>query len=140
MVSVTVGGQRHAYAAARPALLGTVVAELAVALDPGGAERIVEDRVAAAEAGALAERVVVADLGRCERRERSLAALGDDVDDAADGIGAVERRLWAADDLDPLDLVERHVRKVERAKRRTLHPDSVDENLGLRCRSTADAD
>src|SRR5262249_9879813 len=106
---VPIRGKRHAHPGARGALLRAFVAELAVAFEPGYAQRVVEDLVAPAEAGTLAQRVVVADLARGECRERPFAAFGDDVDDTTDGIGAVECRLRTPNDLDPLDLAERYV-------------------------------
>ena len=137
---MAVGGERQAHARRDPALLGAVVGELAVALEPRGAERIVQELVAAAETDALAQRIVVAAFAGGVGRERPLPALGDDLDDAADGVGAVERRLGSADDLDPLDLVEAQVREVERPRRGTLHALAVDQDLDLLRARPTDAD
>src|SRR5439155_2808345 len=62
----------------------------------------------------------------------------DDVDDAADGVGAVDRRLWPAHDLDPLDLIDRELGEVEPAPRSALDPHAVHEHLDLRGARAAD--
>ena len=87
---MAVRGEGEPDAAGDRTLLGAVVPELPVALEPGTAKRVIEHLGAAAEARPLAQRVVVARLGGGERRERPLASLGDDIHDAADGIRAVQ--------------------------------------------------
>jgi len=67
------------------------------------------------------------------------ALLGDDVDHAADGVGAVERGLGAADDLDALDQVGRDVGEVRLTDRRARHADAVHENQHLARVGAADA-
>ena len=117
-----------------------VVVELALEVEPAHAERVVPGARAPRHSGALAERRVVAGLEVHEPGRRPLPALGDDVDHAADRVGAVERRLRAAQDLDPLDVVEREVREVEVAGGEALHPHAVDQHLHLGRVGAADAD
>ena len=81
-------------------------AERIFGLRPGAGERDV--------GGEGAERI-----GRRGQREPGPAAAGpgDDVDDAAERVRAVEQALRAAEDLDPVDLAERKVGHIVRARR-----------------------
>ncbi len=56
------------------------------------------------------------------------AAFGDDVDDAADGLGTVERALRAAENFNPLDIVHREVGEIEGVVEAVVDPDAVNEN------------
>src|SRR5207245_2506966 len=121
-------------------LVRAVVPELAVRLRMGDRARVVQERIGAAEPAAAGVRVVVAGSALDRRRERALALLRDDVDDAADRVGAVERRLGPADHLDALDQVGRDVGQVGLSGRRALDPDAVDEDLDLVGVGAPDAD
>ena len=79
------------------------------------AERDVTLVVAAGDAGGQVAGAVAAALDAALHRERAAPALGDDVDDAADRVRAVEAGLGAAQDLDALDVVGRQVGEVELA-------------------------
>src|SRR4030095_9953364 len=102
--------------------------------------RVVEQRVSAAEPTPAGVGVVVSGAALDGRRERALTLLRDDVDDAADRVGAVERRLRPTDDLDAVDQVGRDVGEVGLPRRRALDPDAVDEDLNLVGVGAADAD
>ena len=117
-----------------------VVVELAAEVEPAHAEGVAPRPRAAGDAGAPPERLVVAGLEIHEPRRGSLPALGDDVDHAPDRVGAVERRLRAPQDLDPLDIVEREVGEVEVAGRGALDPHAVDQDLHLGRVGAANAD
>ena len=67
-------------------------------------ERVVPGTDRAARADVAAKRVIAADLGRRVRPRRAFAAAREDLDDAADRVGAVQARRRAAQDLDAIDL------------------------------------
>ena len=100
--------QREAQAQVDGRLAAVVVLELAARFEVEDAQRVVEGSGGAAHAGPAHVGVVVADLLLDPRGERPLALLGDDVDDAADGVGAVERGLGPPDDLHA-DAVHQHL-------------------------------
>src|SRR5260370_22293303 len=60
---------------------------------------------------------------------RGFGVLGDDVDDAVHGIGAPDRATRSADDLDALDVLQRHVLLVPEHTRESggIHGTAVDE-------------
>ena len=64
-------------------------------------------------------------------RERPAAATREHLDDAADGIGAVEARRGSAQDLYPLDLVERNRLQGRGARRRRGEPQAIDQHQRL---------
>ena len=132
--------QRQAHVGVDRPLLGRVVVRPPAARDPRAGHGVVEDLVAPAESAAEPVRLVVPHLARAVGRERPLPALGDDVDDPADGVGAVQRGLGAADDLDPVDLIEAHVGEVEPSRRRAVDPHPVDQHLDLLGAGPPDAD
>mgnify|MGYP003129340050 CR=1 FL=1 len=75
------------------------------------------------------------------RAETWVPGAGDDVDDAAHRVGAVERALGPAQHLDALDVVGKQAGKVEFGpERRIVHRNAVDEDLGLVALRPADAD
>src|SRR5262249_56428177 len=86
-------------------LLDPIVRPLSVALEPRGARGVVDELIPTTEPDPLAQGAVVPDLRRSVRRERPGATLRDDVHDAPDGVCAIDRRLRAAHDLDPVDLI-----------------------------------
>ena len=67
--------------------------------------------------------------------------LCDDIDDAAHGIGAVERRLRPAQYLDALDVGESERREIELApgRDRIVDADPVDHHQGVAHVAAADA-
>src|SRR5262249_24376945 len=93
---------READLAGDGVLVHAIVDGLPVGLQVVRARRVVDPLVRSAHAGPRAQRVVVADLLGDIRARGPAAPLGDDVHDAADGVGVVDRRLGPADDLDPL--------------------------------------
>ena len=117
-----------------------VVVELALEVEPAHPEGVAPRPSAPRHAHALPEGLVVARLEIHETGRRPFAALGDDVDHAADRVRAVEGRLRAAQDLDPLDVVEGEVGEVEVAGGEALDPHAVDQHLHLRRVGPADAD
>src|SRR5262249_2979747 len=78
-------------------------------------------------------------LAAQRQAERAAALAGDDVDDAAHGIGAVEAAHGAADDLDALDVLGRQVGEVELAVRQVVGLDAVDQHQRVVALRTADA-
>jgi hypothetical protein len=79
-----------------------------------GGEVVVEAAGAAAEAGAEAGLGGEAGGDFDLAGGGALAASGDEVDDAADGAGAVEAGHGAADDLDAFDVGEESTPKLNR--------------------------
>ena len=63
----------------------------------------------------------------------ALPASGEDLDDPADGVGAVEARRGSAQDLDMVDLVERNRFQRRRAAGRRGDAHAVDQDQRLRC-------
>src|SRR5205085_2165976 len=94
----------------------------------------------ARKAGRRTQSLVVADLLRGPQAERALASARDDVDDAANRVRAVERRLWTADDLDTLDELRREIGEIDLPERGTLHAHAIDEHLHLTGIGAADRD
>ena len=80
-----------------------------------------------------------ADLGAHRHAQRALARAGDDVDDAADGVGAVEAAHGPADHLDALDVLGRQVGEVELAVGDVVGLDAVDQHQRVVALGTADA-
>ena len=62
-------------------------------------------------------------------RGRRAAAARDDLDDAADGVSAVERALRTAHHLDAFDVSQRHLRQVHAAAE-GVGADAIDEHQG----------
>ena len=58
---------------------------------------------------------------------RGTAAFGDDVDDGADGVGAKQRALGAANDLDAIDVGDREMCEIVAASKR-VRADPIDEH------------
>ena len=78
-------------------------------------------------------------LGADRRGKRALAASGDDVDDAADGVGAVEAAHGPANHLDALDVLGREVGEVELAVGGVVGLDAVDQHQRVVALGAADA-
>ena len=76
---------------------------------------------------------------RTRHGQRPLAAPGDDVDDAAHGVGAVEAAHGTADHLDALDVLGGEVGEVELAVGGVVGLDAVDEHQRLVALRAADA-
>ncbi len=77
---------------------------------------------------------------RAQRRgEGALAAAGDDVDDAAHGVGAVEAAHGAADHLDALDVLGGKIGEIELAVGGVVGLDAVDQHQRLVALGAADA-
>src|SRR5207244_3884978 len=123
-------GRRVIDAADAVPLVERIVVAIAVRLDGVAVERrrpwpvirrggnIGEARVERAHAGFAANR---------DRRTAD-AALGDDIDDAADGIVAVEHRAAvAAYDLDALNRIERDGRQIDLRHVDVVEPPAVDQ-------------
>ena len=108
--------------------VGVVVVELAAGVVAAAREVVVEAAIRALDVGLLLEGVVAPALEPDGPLWRPLPLLGDDVDHAADGVRAVERRLRTAHDLDPLDGVEAQFRQFGRPQGRTRHPHAVNEH------------
>ncbi len=72
-------------------------------------------------------------MGRQAELGGSLALLGHDVDDTADGIRAIQRTLAAAQDFDAFDIVDGKVGEIEGTdrRRRIVHFHHVDQHQGL---------
>ena len=94
---------------------------------------VVEARLRAADAGRLVEGAERAAFDARGRLGRPGAGLGDDVDDAADRVRAIEPALRAAQDLDAVDVGGEELREIERAvgRARIADIDAVDEHLGM---------
>src|SRR5688572_13622929 len=58
-------------------------------------------------------------------------AAGDQVDDAAEGAAAVERRRRALDDLDPAEIHRRDLEQAEAAHLASVEWESVEEQEGV---------
>jgi hypothetical protein len=73
--------------------------------------------------------------------QRVLGTLGDDVDDAVDGIGAPEGAARAADHLDAVDILEERVLHVpeDAGMERGVDAAAVDENKEFVGRSAVEA-
>ena len=113
-------------------------------IEAGRVPLVVGDRapglvVAAREPGRIVEGAERAALGAQRQLHRALAALGDDVDDAAERIGAVETALRAADHLDTLDVLGREIREIEQAVVGVVGDDAVDDDEGMVGLGAADA-
>ena len=105
------------------------------------AEGEVDRAVAARDAALRLLGAVAAGLDREGGLGRAAAAPRDDVDDAAHGVRAVERRLRSAQHLDALDVGEDERREVELApgRDRVVDPDAVDHHQGVAHVAAADA-
>ena len=70
------------------------------------------------------------------------SALGQDIDDAADGIAAVERRLWTAQHFDAVYAVREHIaqNRVTGSGTGIVDPHAVHQYQCLSCLRTADQD
>src|SRR5262249_3000410 len=123
--------ERHADTGTDRSLLEPVVLQLSAPFEPRGRRRIVEELIPPTEPDPLSERAVVPGLRGGVRREGPGATLRDDVHDAPDGVRAIDRRLRAAHDLDPFDLIGREVGKIEIARGRTLDAQAVNKDLHL---------
>src|SRR5439155_26575048 len=99
---------------------------LTPAVEATGRHAEVEPLDRALHAHDLPEGVPAAALEAGYPLRRSLPLLRDDVDDPADGVGAVEPALRPAHDLDTVDRVERQLREVEATARRVLHARSEE--------------
>ena len=82
----------------------------------------------AAKACRQSARVVAAVAGFGVERRRAAAAPGEDVHDAADRVGAVERGGRAAQDFDALDLRERDHRQARQSLRGRIDAHAVDQD------------
>src|SRR6185437_5357018 len=87
----------------------------AVGVEMAEVESVADAAGRAAGRTRLIESAVGAALDARFEMRRSAAGLGDDVDDAADGVGAVEPALRSAQHLDALDAEERQMREIEAA-------------------------
>ncbi len=115
-----VGGRVAAGDRPVPAVEAVRLVVVAVA-DPGearggdmlAAEQHAEIALGEAARQALGMGAVAAPLDRPRGTRRPMRLAGDDVDDPAHGVGAVDRALRPAQDLDPLDVVERDRGEIE---------------------------
>ena len=78
-------------------------------------------------------------LGAHRHAQGALPAAGDDVDDAAHGIGAVEAAHGPADHLDALDVLGRQVGEIELAVGGVVGLDAVDQDQRVVALGAADA-
>jgi hypothetical protein len=76
------------------------------------------------------ERVVAADRRVADDARARFAAAGEDLDHAADGIGAVEARRRPAQDLDVVDLGQAERFELDLAGGRRADLDAVDQDDG----------
>ncbi len=106
------------------------------------AQRIGPDVVAARHRRLRRDRAVAARLHRHRAMRRLTALAGDDVDDAAHRVRAVERRLRPAQHLDALDVDGGEIAEIERAvgRRRIADAHAVDQHQGLAGVGAAQAD
>src|SRR5580692_2132344 len=83
-----------------------VVGALAVGLEVGGGDGVVESAEQTAELAAAGAETAAfpidAELGHAR-----IAAMGEELDDAVDGVGTVDGAFGAADDFDFVDVLER---------------------------------
>ena len=117
-----IGGER--------AIEKIVVGALAVGLQVGSGARIVElaeeaAELCAAAAGSEASTFAV----DAELRDARLAAVGEELDDARDGVGAVDGAFRAADDFDFVDVVESDAGKIDGSAWR-IDGGAIDEDFG----------
>ena len=116
--------------------VGVEVAELIVRADRRDATRavaadrrgVVEAALRAADADVGLERVVAADRRVADDARAGFAAAGEDLDHAADGIGAVEARRRPAQDLDVVDLRQAERFELDLAGGRRADLDAVDQD------------
>jgi hypothetical protein len=102
-------------------------------LRKGGAERIVDELRSAGQRGGAAIGPERAGFQEEARLGIAFPPAGDDVDDAAHGVGTVEDALGSPDDLDALDIVGREVGEIEAAVGgdRVVGLDAVDHDEGV---------
>ena len=62
---------------------------------------------------------------------RSLAFFCDDIDDAADGLGSVERAAGAPEDFDTIYIVGRQMGEIKSAQSRAVDLHAVNEDQHL---------
>ena len=102
----------------------TVVGDHPVGIEPGEVVGPTEPAAETAAAGGEAAGGVAPPFGQGGEFRRSLPAAADDIDDARDGVGAVQGALGAAGDLHALDPVGRQGRHVH-SPPEIVHRDAV---------------
>src|SRR5580704_6489117 len=108
-----------------------IVGALAVGFEIGSCAGVVESADEAAELSATAAGGEAAAFGEgIESRDASFAAVGEELDDGGDGVGAVESAFRGANDFDFIDVVERDVGEVNEAPRQ-IYRRAVDQHFRL---------
>ncbi len=94
---------------------------------------VVETAIRAPQRGALVEGIEAAAFRLGGELQRPLACLGDDVDHAADGIGAVQARLRPTQHFDAGDVAGQILADIRgiRGRGRIGDVDAVDDHLGV---------
>ena len=128
-IAVTVGLVGEA--ARAPAGRGAVAGVDAVGAQEGeiGAEPAA--LATQAQPGAGFAQAVAAGADHCPRLQATVFAAGEDLDHAADGIGAVQARMRAAHDLDPLDQLHRQILQRRQAGGGRADPHPVHQHQQL---------
>ncbi len=75
---------------------------------------------------------------RALKRQRSLAAVREDIDHAANGARRVQAALRSANDFDLSDVVDKQVREIEGPVANLIHLHAVDQNQSLVAFSSTD--
>src|SRR5580692_1509922 len=107
-----------------------VVGALAVGLEVGGGDGVVESAEQTAELGAAAAGAetaafpIDAELGHAR-----IAAMGEELDDAVNGVGTVDGAFGAADDFDFVDVLEREAGEIDGCAGR-VDGRAIDEDFG----------
>src|SRR3546814_5071180 len=113
----------------------------------GAADEQIAAPVGEARAVRRAERQLLSvalrgDAGSGAQGQAALVLLGDDVDDAGDGVGAIDRRGATGDDLDPGDEIARDRRQTDAVADRRIGPGApyVDTHQGAIVAEVAELD
>ena len=129
-VELVGAGKRVAEISGEGAVYEVIVRALAVGLEIGGGRGIIEFTYEAAEVGATAGRGKIAAFGiGAERGSARVAAMGEELDDAGDGVAAVDGAFGASDDLDFGDIFGGEAGEIHAAAGR-INGCAVDKNLG----------
>ena len=111
------------------AIQKSIVASLAVGLEVGASERVIERAEKAGDLSATAAGGKPATFSeKIDFGNACCAAMAEQLNDTGDSIGAIESAFCAVDDFDLVNVIERLIRKIEEAAG-FIEGRAVDEEL-----------
>jgi len=114
-----------------------IVRTRVVRVESARADRVVEVVDLAVALEAFAECIVRSAFTAERDPRRSIASLGENLNDAGESARAVNCALRTANDFNPLDVVRGQVREIKLTGETLIDRNAVEEHLGMRAIQTA---